>query len=311
VEKTGTDTSDSIARGTAQAPGRRRLVAWGALVAAAALLLAPIPPGWLGIWQGELLDFGHVPLFAALVLALRAGFGSLRWALAAALAVAGLAEVVQPLVGRTGDWIDLLRGVLGSLAGAAAIRAYQCRRCPARATAYLVLALGLPTWPVFEIAPYVADTIGGRRAFPVLADFSSDREMLRWQCEQATLARGEGGARLELLPGPGDFSHAAMRPAAGDWRGSRRLCCEFRALDPVELVISVRTGAGDSLGTTHAQVGREYAAGAHLVRLDLAALAARARPRPLDLSDVRYVQFFAYKLRQRRAVVLSRIWLEP
>lgn len=311
VSAADTNSAGPGAAGRRTRPGRG-LIAWVALVAVTALLLAPLPPHWLGPWQGRLLDFGHVPLLAALVLALRAGLGSLPRALLLALGVAALAEVVQPLVGRTGDWIDLLRGSLGALAGAAAIRAYEVRRRPGGALGYSLLAVALPVWPVVEITPYVADTVEGARSFPTLADFSTEHEMLRWECEQATLARDEGGARLELAPGPGDFSYAALRPVVGDFRGYRRLCCEFRAVDgPAELFVSVRTGTGGPNGTTHAQVGRRYEAGGHLVRLDLAALREGARPRPLDLSDVRYVQLFAYKLPQPRTIVLSRVWLEP
>jgi hypothetical protein len=80
---------------------------------------------------------------------------------------------------------------------------------------------------------------------------------------------------------------------------------------PLELVISVRTGTGDPRRTTHAQVGRTYAEGDHVVRLDLGALTAAARPDPLDLSDVRYVQFFTVRPESPRTVLLSRVWLEP
>ena len=290
----------------------RHLIAPGALVAVAALLVAPLPSGFLGIWQAQLLDFGHVPLFAALVVALRVGWGPpLYRALGLALAVAGLAEVVQPWVGRTGDWSDFLRGALGALAGAAAVRGCEARRSRLRLAGYATLALALVAWPVVEIAPYVADTVEGVRAFPVLADCSTDRELLRWQCEQATLTRDADGARLDLLAGPDVFPRAALRLAVSDFRGYRRLCCAFRVVgEPVDLVISVRTGA-EGGGSTHAQVGRRYEDGDHVVRLDLAALSARARPRPLDLADVRYLQFFTVRPPATRTVVLNRIWLEP
>ena len=150
-----------------------RWAARAAFIAVGVLLLAPLPRGLLGIWQGELLDFGHVPLFAGLVLVLRASWGPpLGRAVIISIAVAGLAELIQPQVGRTGDWFDFFRGGIGALAAAAAIRAYEIRRSPARAATFLVLALALPTWPLVEVFPYVADTIHGYRAFPVITDFS-------------------------------------------------------------------------------------------------------------------------------------------
>jgi hypothetical protein len=281
-------------------------------VATVALLLVPLPADCLGIWQGKLLDFGHVPLFAAFVLALRIGWGlSLGRALALAILSAGLAEIVQPWAGRTGDWADFLRGGLGALAAAAAIRAYKSRKTPLRAAGYLALGFAFVVWPVVEVAPYAIDTVEGRREFPVLAEFSTERDLLRWECTQATLALDADGARLELFSGSGEYSGAALRPAVSDFSGYRRLCWEFRvAGEPADLVVSVRTSAGGEK-TAHAQVGRRYGVGTHVARFDLAAMAARGQPSPLDLSNVRYVQLFAVRLTETRTVVLHRVWLEP
>ncbi|MDB5312716.1 MAG: hypothetical protein JWO38_6918 [Gemmataceae bacterium] len=297
-----------------------RLTALIAVAVTAGLLLAPLPPDFLGAWQGKLLDLGHVPLFAALVFALRAGIGPPLWrSLAVAIGLAGLAEIIQPTFGRTGDWADFVRGALGALSAAAVIRAWEGRRSAIRAVGFLLLAAGLWVWPVIDLGPYVLDTAAGYREFPVLAAFGTDRELLRWDCHQATFRRGAepGGppdgqvGRLDLLPGPDEYSYAALRPVVPDFRGHRWLCCEFRTVGgPVDLVISVRTGTDDPGRTTHTDVGRSYGEGTHTVRLDLGALAARARPDPLDLSAVRFVQFFAVRPREVRTVLLYRIWLE-
>jgi hypothetical protein len=281
-------------------------------VAALGLLFAPLPTDWLGTWQGQLLDFGHVPLFAALVFALRTGWGApLRTALLGAIGLAGVVEVVQPLVGRNGDWADFWRGSAGALAAAAAIRARDAHRSRARRAGYAVLAVALVAVPVVEVAPYFADTVDGYRAFPVLADFSTDRQLRRWDRDQTALARTEGGGRLEFLPGPGEYASAALHPVRSDFSGHRWLCAELRVADaPLDLVVSIRTGMGAG-GTTHVDVAGRYAVGAHVVRLDLAALADRGRPAPLDRSDVRWVIFFVVRPREPRAIVLTRVWLEP
>jgi hypothetical protein len=297
----------------------RRIAALVVMAYAAVLLFAPLPVGWQTGWRAKLLDFGHVPLFAVLVVALRGGLGlRLGWSVVVAVAAAGLVEVIQPAVGRTGDWGDFIHGTLGALAGAAVVRAIECRHRRARAVGCLVLAAGLVAWPVVEVVPYLADAVEAHQAFPVLAGFETDRELLRWECRQAELTRipyrpGGWVGRLDLFPGPHDYPSAALRPVVGDFRGYRSLCCGFRVVgDPLELVISVRSGTPDRHRTTHAQVGRTYAAGDHVVRLDLAALVAAAEePDPLDLSDVRYVQFFAVRPTATRTVFLLLVWLEP
>ena len=287
------------------------LVPLVAAAAAAGLLLMPRPGRWLGVWHGELLDLGHVPLFAALVLILRYGAGfTLARALLATVGVAALAEVVQPWVGRSGGWADFLTGVLGALAAAAAVRASESRGW-AR-VGYGVAAVAAVTWPVVEAAPYLADTFDGREAFPVLADFSTDREFRRWVGDQAELTRAGAGLRLDLLPGPEPYSSGALRPVVPDFRDYRWLYCSFEVVGgPLELVFSVRSGVPGRDGTTHAQDEAEYAGGRHVVRFDLQQLAARARPAPLDLSDVRYVQLFVLRPPEARTVVVRRVWLEP
>jgi hypothetical protein len=289
-----------------------RIAALTAVAATAGLLLAPIPDRLLGVWQGQILDFGHVPLFAALVLALRVGMGSPLWRpLFAAIALAGLAEVVQPFVGRTGDWVDFLRGTLGALSAGAAIRAWESRRARVRACAYLALALALPVWPIIEITPYLTDEMTGRRAFPVLASFSTDHELLRWECEQATLTRGEPGCRVDFLTGPAEYSGVALRPIVCDFRDYRWLCCEFEVIGaPLELATSIRTGMNDPNRTTHTDIAQRCSGGHHIARLDLAAMAAQGRPEPLDLSDVRSVILFVVRPQESRTIVLTRVWLE-
>ena len=286
-------------------------VAAAALLATVGLLLAPLPPTLLGPWQGKLLDLGHVPLFAVLVVVLRLTFRvSLVWPLLVAVVVAAGAEVVQPRFGRTRDWVDFAGGALGAFSGVAALLAWKSRRSPRRLALFLLLTLALPAWPVAHALPYIRDTIAGRRAFPVLIDFTTDDQQLRWEVKQATV--GRDGA-VELRPGGDVFSWFAFRPVKGDFRGYGYLCCELEVVgESVDLVTSVRTAAGGGSRTNHAQVGRRYPPGGYVLRFELAALEAWAEKRgePLDLADVRWIQFFVVKVPAPRTVVMRRVWLE-
>ena len=202
---------------------------------------------------------------------------------------------------------DFVYGALGALAGATAARAWQHRRSPRRLVIYSALTLALPAWPAAEVVPYVRDTIAGRRAFPVLIDFSTDEQLRRWEVQQAAITRD---GRLELLPGDDVFSYGAFRPVKGDFRGYRWLCCEFVVVGgPVDLVTSVRTATGDGRHTSHAQLGRHFAPGDYLVRFDLESMAKGARE-PLNLAEVRWIQFFVVKIPEPRTVVFRRVWLE-
>src|SRR5437016_4509236 len=83
--------------------------------------------------------------------------------------------------------------------------------------AFLVLVL--LAWPVVDAAPRLLDAWEGYEAFPVLADFATSRQELRWECRQAVLTRvpdaaqasGWGG-HLEFLPGDEDYPGAELQP---------------------------------------------------------------------------------------------------
>lgn len=274
------------------------------VLGAAALLAMPIPPARLGAWQDRLLDLAHVPLFAAVTVALWLAFRRrLGRAVLAAVGFAIAAEVVQPLVGRSGSWLDLLNGIAGALAAGAAIRTGQTRR-----VAYLAAAVALAAGPVAAAWPVLADTVYGRQTFPVLAAFDSEYELGRWDCDQATV---EPPGRVTLHPGPAPYPSAALRPVVPDFRGYRRLRCAVVVTEPAEVVLSVRTHAGGHAATTHRQVGFHLTRGAHVLALDLDALAAEAGDGPFELSAVRCVQVFA--VRPAAPVVLDvvRVWLDP
>ncbi|HVK18943.1 MAG TPA: hypothetical protein VM533_18575 [Fimbriiglobus sp.] len=298
---------------------RRLRAAILVLGSAAALLLVPLPSGWQESWHGRLLDLAHVPLFAGLVIALRIILGlPIGWSVGTVIALAGLAEVAQEVVGRAGGWHDFLRGMFGALAAGAGLLSWEQRRKPIRAAAYVVAAIGFVAWPVVELAPYFIDAVEGNRAFPVLAAFDSERELRRWDCKQATITlvddpQGGGSlaGRLELLPGSVEFSEANLWPVVRDFRGYRWLCYSLWVPHgPLELALSVRGGPLQWGHTTNFQVVRTFPEGEHIVRLDLEEVRARARPVPMDLSEVKRLRFFNESPSEIRTFFVRRIWLE-
>ncbi|HEY8505726.1 MAG TPA: hypothetical protein VIL46_14170, partial [Gemmataceae bacterium] len=285
---------------------------------AAGVLLVPLPGSWRGIWQARLLNLAHVPLFAALTWFLWRLLGpGLTRPVLIAVALAGLTELAQDWTGRSGGFADFLFGAAGAFAAAAGIRVRRARGLPARA-GYLLLAAGLLAWPLAETAPYLVDAYEGSRAFPTLADFHTRRELLRWRCRQAELRRvpapGRPGAwsgRLDFFPGPHPYPYGALRPIVRDFRAHRWLCCSFAVEEgPLDLVISLRSGPGEWGETCHYQRQQRFGPGEHLVRFDLPAVAPKADPRPLDLSDVWIIQFFLVRPQDPRTVYLHRVWLE-
>jgi hypothetical protein len=288
-----------------------RCAALFAVLLVAAVLLAPLPQSWHGPWQSKFFDLGHVPLFAALTLVLWQTLGR-RWPWPAliALAIAALAEVVQDHFGRTGNVEDFVRGALGVAAAVVLVHAWRRPRTWTRLAVCGLLLVALLTWPIADCGPYLLDAAEGHAAYPTLADFATERQLLRWRCQQSELTRqGDGAARLDLLPGPESYPGATLRPIVRDWSGRRRVCCTFTVIDrPLVVVCSLRSGPAHS--STHYQFEKSYPPGEHHICADLATVAPLARPEPLDLTRVEAFQLFTYRPAEPRTILLHRVWVE-
>jgi hypothetical protein len=281
------------------------------------LLLMPLPGGGHG-WRSKLFDLGHVPLFGALTLCLWLTLGpSWRRPVLVALTLGALTELLQDSFGRTGDLLDFIRDALGVASAVVVVSAWQGPRTPLRLAGHVLVLAGLMVWPLADSGPRLLDAYEGYRAFPTLADFATERQLLRWECIQARLERTPGpegtsdwSGRLTMRPGPREFPGALLEPLVRDWTGWRRFCCSFTVHEePLVLVFSFR--GHDVRGKyTHYQFERRYAVGAHTVCEELEKIAHSARPTPLDLTGVGEVQVFVYRPGQARTISLHRLWLE-
>jgi hypothetical protein len=287
------------------------------LAVVAVLLLTPLPRHWHGLWQSKFFDLGHVPLFGAMTVTLWLVLRSLWWPALIALSVAGLAELVQDWFGRSGDFLDFVRGALGVGAAVVALHAWQGPRNGRRLAGHALLILGLVAWPIADCGPYLLDAYETSLSFPILADFATGRQLLRWKCNQSRVTRvpngdqaGQWVGRLELQAGPADYPGAMLENVVRNWSGYRRLVCAF-ALEgePLVLVVSIR-GRDKAGQQIHSQFGRLYGPGQHLVRVELAAIAAQAEPAPLNLSEVLYLQVYTFRRNEPRIVFLHGFWLE-
>jgi len=295
------------------------IVAGLAVGAVMTSLLMPLPARWHGNWQGRFFDLGHVPLFALLTLVLwRVLRGSWHGPVLVSLALAALAEVVQGYCGRSASFLDFVRGALGVGIAVVMVHGWRGPRSARRLATHGLAALGLLAWPVWDAGPHLLDAYEGWRSFPTLADFRTSRQTLRWDCQQALLERlpdqGTPGGylgRINFLPGPADYPGAVLQPVIRDFTAFRRLCWSIATADEsVTIVFSVRSARDNMSLSDHYQFARTFAAGAHRVVVDLAAVAPKAQPGPLDLSNVVAVQVFV--VRPERAVTMDvkRIWLE-
>ncbi len=290
-----------------------------ALAVMAFLLLVPMPERWHGHWQSTFGNLMHVPLFAGLTLYLSWLLRcSWYWPALIALMVAGLAEWLQEYSGRSGSVLDFIRGALGVFAAVVGRWAWQGPRTLPRLSGAALVLVGLLLWPVAEALPRLLDAYEGYQSLPTLADFQTERQLLRWHCQQSVLIRvpdpkrpGHWLGQLDLLPGLTPYPGAMLSVLNYDWRSYQRLCWSFSCEETfAPLVFSVRSGRDEQNRSNHAQVECTFVAGSHVVKLDLSGLAQQGHDGPLDLSNIRSVQIFSLDLKRAKCVHLQRVWLE-
>lgn len=314
---------------TDASPRARRLRGWSGVLLAvclAVVFLVPLPyePHHRLLFT-LLSNASHLPILAATTAALYyLGFARRRllWIALAACAMAVLVEVVQPLVGRTAGWRDLLSGGLGVAIAVAAVVVWRPGRHPALRWAHGLVACALllvvlaPAWTEWR-------TIRWReRAFPVLADFEEAADLLPWEIRGGTreapssIARTDEFAtsgRMGLRVSLGAGQRAGLRYAAGSMNWEPYTTLRFDIFNPGT---AFRLGLliddwGDEEGPRQAYVrGFVLKPGLNEFRLPMSEIREGPRPHKLDLTTITRLSLFPRIGEPPRVYFLDNMRLE-
>ena len=197
------------------------------------LLLCPMPE--MGRFFRYGMDLLHAPFFSAFAFFLdqkrRARrnenvlhpvlFGVLLCALAVGL------EAAQSWAGRHTTWHDGLSNILGVLAGMLFSADYSKERHQRKLVTRLVCILLLISGSIYGVCG-VWDTLQAQLKFPVLADFETQNELLRWETKNASLVRSRQYATSGHFSGAvilehGRYPGVTMELPAGDWSAYQSL----------------------------------------------------------------------------------------
>ncbi len=275
----------------------------------------------------EFWNFGHIPCFAVISLLI-----SLRWKsssrggslLRSALLVLGitsaslLIELIQSHLGRTFDYGDIEKNLIGCLVGISIRDWFMERGTAPRPT---VLHLGLALLVLIEAAPLagaLADEFHASRRFPVLADFETSAELTRWEgseritldCDHAQHGKCSGRIRFttELYSGVG------LRYLPRDWRGYKEL--RFGILNPSDTPATLTCRIHDR---RHESTGLQYddrfnrtvvaQHGWNEFVFPLEQVAQAPMNRTMDMAHIAEFQVFMTKLAQERELCMDFVRL--
>jgi hypothetical protein len=309
-------------RPTANVIGRLRIAFFVAVV----LSLFFIPGLKLTEFGNRLDSYGqnfcHFPLFAAISAALlawwpRKGCHVTRAGVVTALAVglAAVVEIVQPYVGRTAAWEDLLLGAAGCVS---VVAVYVGVRS---ASATLKRFLGTIATVLFLIALLplvliVADRYRAAKAFPLVDSFERVTELGRWVPEGCTVAQvrehathGEYSLEMVALPGA-SYPSIFLSDGLMDWRGYRRLALDVYLKGEHSRMLWVR--ADDSKYPQYpdrAQTAIELKPGQNTIWIDLSVFSKKPNGKNLDLSRIVTVGVFLDKPSPGDTIFVDRMAL--
>ncbi|MBI3186669.1 MAG: VanZ family protein [Gammaproteobacteria bacterium] len=198
-------------------------------------------------------NLGHVPLFAGLALLgcatpLARQLAGIRLFLAATVLalLAGIAvEWLQLLIGRSFDYLDVLRDLAGVYLGLGVHLARQSRSWQQR-LGFLGMSSLLLLLALLPIGQILVDSYAMQRAFPVLSDFESARELSRWETQRAAIALADepvrhGGQSLRVTFQAGRFPDVGLREMQSDWSAYQTLhVSTFNTLStPLDMTVKI------------------------------------------------------------------------
>lgn len=282
---------------------RKVAAKWPALVLAATLLSLFFVPGW-GRAAGRIAsysrDLAHFPLFALIAAALLYIWPHHRTAVAkagvvsgAAVSLALLIEIFQPLAGRSAALGDILLGSAGTFSVVAVYLGLRSASDRARrwlvATAVLLLVAS-----VLPMLLIMADRWTARRSFPLIDSFERQAEIGRWAAEGCALAQVEEHAtlgrfamRMEVVPSDERYPSVFMADGDMDWRGFKRLTFDVYLEGEGSRVLWVRADDRDNPPYhERSQVAVEIKPGANRIAIDVPAFARTPGGGLLDLGRI-------------------------
>lgn len=311
------------------------IVAALALIALVLSATLPSRPKILGV----LNDMAHAPVlgaFALIVLRLirmwrpaskSSGYGI---AFLTAVVVGGLIEVIQSFIGRDSSWMDLKTDTLGAACLLGVVATFDRRMWPLapgaiKRIAVVALATICGLWALLPLGQTAVAYFDRAKAFPVLAQFSTARDLYflssttarlslqrlpaRWVRPQDTSSLRVDFEQQKRWPG---VSHDEPQP---DWRGFSTLLIDVTNPEetPLDLAVRIHDAAHNHHFTD--RFNRVFdipPSTRQILRIPMADIAAGPKGRPLDLAHVAGLVIFKRTpaTSDGHYLFLNKIWLE-
>jgi len=304
------------------------------LYAAGAFLfvfLFPFPSGGNKFFWKHVFDAGHFSLFFALTIGLffllasrtKNGNRILR-SLLLSVAIAVAIEIIQPLTGRSGSFIDIFNGSLGSLSasyGLAVFKRLGFFSATLRCLPVSILAQAVVLLPSFEAwtALQWRDQL-----FPQLGVFEQEQSLQFWRSMNSKNNPTPAKRRLVRLEAEelttalwietfgNTWSGVYYDGGAQDWSSYSSLVVQTYNPQQEEIELSIRIDDTGDCTKYADRYNRSFLIkpGLHHNRFSLDEIRKGPKSRELDLSEIRFLYLFRDKKAPTSTFALQSVYLE-
>lgn len=271
-----------------------------------------------------LLNLGHIVLFALFsrlffsensLLKRRSLYTRLVLCLLFAFIVGTAIEILQYGLQRNMDMGDVIRDVIGALAGF--VFAPLTMDKPKVIVVRMIVAAAI----VYQLIPLthaLIDESDARNSFPMLSDFETGIEITRWRGKAIAYISGEqvytGEKSLRVETDTGKYSGISLVHFPSDWTGYQALTMAVFTEDN-DLSITVRVHDRE-----HRQGLQQYSdrfnrsfklhRGWNSIAISLRDIEQAPGTRKLNLSDVHGLGFFVTRQKRRRLIYIDTVTLQ-
>jgi hypothetical protein len=279
--------------------------------------------------MGEIQDFAHLPLFAAITVvllrldrrasrdpAVSAGVRPYARVFFLALLLGILIEVLQPWFGHSLEAADILRDAAGS---AAALLVSMATSLPRHDAARRRLGAGAALVSVPFLLPVLAalgDEAAARQQFPILADFEGPGQPSRFGtfgCRLEVEPDGQGGRHLRAHFEAGEYPRLGLRYFPRDWsgQGSFAFTCTNPGSSSLRLFLRIDDLEHDRTFYDRFNIFIEVRPGRNEITIPLDDVRRAPRRRDMDLTRVRSAYFYLFRLGEDRELLFDDFRLLP
>lgn len=268
-----------------------------------------------------LMDFGHVFIFGLIAVIINKGLDKKRHArtnrIIAFLAAVFLGFVVEVfqlgMKDRFFELGDLLNDAIGAFAFLAIAAVYKTRSKALfmrTLSVILIILAGLPFY--LSCIDYRLNL----NRFPVINSFETRLETSSWIKNKAEITRtmlsGKKDYSAELKLHPGEFSGVCREGFVHDWRGYKTFSADVYL--PIDNGLSITLRINDKLHDNEFNdrfnTRIMLKPGLNHIRINLEDVRKSPATRPMDMSNVTRICFFASGLSKPETVYLDNIRLE-